>query len=249
MSTHANNPEGTGGDAGDGLFFAGKPKNRVGSGPDVGQAFDEAGFSPIERDPDATTVIPAATGATAGAAAFADPSVERWTPRWHGGADFGLLVLRLVIGGSLVGHGLQHLFGLLHGPGVRGYAVFLTHHGYLHDTAMAWLAGGTELGAGGLLVLGLFTPLAAAGALGVMSQAIMVTWRLGFFGGSELPVVIAAGAFALLFAGPGRVAFDRPTPWYRHPVATGWIFLAIAAALSAVVWFTMRTSPLTLPPA
>ena len=39
---------------------------------------------------------------------------------------------------------------------------------------------------------------------------------------------LAAAAFALLFAGPGRVSLDRPTPWYRHPVATGWTFLLIA---------------------
>lgn len=243
MSTHANNPEGRAGDAGDGLFFAGKPKNRAGSGPDAGHAFDEAGFSPIERDPSATTVIPA----MAGAETFADASAERWKPRWHAGADFGLLVLRLVIGGSLVAHGLQHLFGLLHGPGVHNYAIYLTQHGYLHDTAMAWLAGGTELGAGGLLVLGLLTPLAAAGALGIMAQAIMVMWRTGYFGGFELPVAVAAAAFALLFAGPGRAALDRPTPWFRHPIAFAWIFLVVAIAASAAVWFTMRTSPMTLP--
>jgi putative oxidoreductase len=239
VSTHANHPEDTGGDGGDGLFFAGGPTNRLGSGPESEPGFDSVGFSPIEPEPGATTVVPAVAGGEPG---FADVDVDRWSPRWHGGADFGLLVLRLVVGGTLVAHGLQHLFGLLGGMGIHDYAVFLTHHGYQHDTAMAWLAGGTELGAGGLLVLGLFTPLAAAGALGVLSQAILVTWRVGFFTGFELPVVIAGGAFALLFAGPGRVALDRPTPWYRHPVAFGWIFLVIAAAVSAAVWFTMRTS-------
>ena len=92
--------------------------------------------------------------------------------------------------------------------------------------------------------MGLFTPLAAAGVLAVMSQAILVTWHTGFFSpsGYVLPLVIATGAVTLLFAGPGRVALDKPFPWFRHPVANGWLFLIIAIAASAAVWFALRTS-------
>ena len=33
--------------------------------------------------------------------------------------------------------------------------------------------------------------------------------------------------FGLLFIGPGRVALDNGRAWYRHPVASAWIFLLI----------------------
>src|SRR5258708_21563801 len=39
--------------------------------------------------------------------------------------DIGLLILRLVMGGLLVGHGSQKLFGWFSGPGLKGTAGFL----------------------------------------------------------------------------------------------------------------------------
>ena len=46
----------------------------------------------------------------------------------------------------------------------------------------ARLAATTEVGAGVLLAVGLLTPLAAAGVIGVMIVAIVVAhWKVGFF--------------------------------------------------------------------
>ena len=46
----------------------------------------------------------------------------------------------------------------------------------------AWLASITEVGAGAMLVLGLLTPLACAGVLGVMLVALITNhWKNGFF--------------------------------------------------------------------
>ncbi|HEY4017046.1 MAG TPA: DoxX family protein [Pseudonocardiaceae bacterium] len=162
---------------------------------------------------------------------------------WHGGADLGLLVLRIVVGGTFGVYGLQHLFRLFNGTGIDSFAKFLQTTGYHYPTVMAWVGGGAELVGGALLVLGLFTPAAAGAVLAVASNVIVLKWPLGFFdaNGYQFQLVLAAAAFALLFAGPGRVSLDRPTPWYRHPVANGLTFLIIAAAASFCVLFFLRT--------
>ena len=172
---------------------------------------------------------------------------RRAASSWHGGADFGLLVLRIVIGGTFGVYGLQHLFRLFHGSGLDAFAKFLQTTGYHYPTVMAWVGGGAELVGGALLVLGLFTPAAAGALLAVVSNVIVLKWPLGFFdaNGYQFQLVLAAGAFALLFAGPGRVSLDRPTPWYRHPVANGWTFLLIGAAASVCVLLFLRTHPVS----
>jgi putative oxidoreductase len=167
---------------------------------------------------------------------------------WHGGADFGLLVLRVVVGGMFGLYGLQHLFRLLHGTGVDSFAKFLQTAGYHYPTVMAWVGGGTELVAGALLILGLFTPAAAGALLAVVSNVIVLKWPIGFFdpNGYQFQLVLAAGALALLFTGPGRVSLDRPTPWYRHPVGSGVTFLIIAALASVGVLLFLRNHSFSL---
>jgi putative oxidoreductase len=162
---------------------------------------------------------------------------------WHGGADLGLLVLRIVVGATFGVYGLQHLFRLFNGTGIDAFGKFLQTTGYHYPTVMAWVGGGAELVGGALLVLGLFTPAAAGAVLAVISNVIVLKWPLGFFAanGYQFQLVLAAAAFALLFAGPGRVSLDRPTPWYRHPVGTGFTFLVISAAASVCVLLFLRT--------
>jgi putative oxidoreductase len=168
---------------------------------------------------------------------------ERRRTRWHGGADFGLLVLRLLLGGTFLAHGSQILFGTFKGPGTEGFARFLDQHGYQNAKVLALLAGSTELGSGALMVLGLLTPVAASAILGVMAHAAATKWSNGFFAanqGFELEVTLAAIAFGLLFIGPGRVALDNGRAWYRHPVASAWIFLLIAAGAAAGVYLAFH---------
>ena len=129
---------------------------------------------------------------------------ERKKFRWTAGPDLGLLGLRAVLGGIFVLHGLQKVFGLFGGPGINGFAQSLEKMGYRESVVLAWVTGITELAGGGLLVLGLFTPLAAAGVLGVMANVIALKYKGGFFGpnGVELELALAGMAFAALFAGP-----------------------------------------------
>lgn len=156
---------------------------------------------------------------------------------WHGGLDFGLLVLRIVVGGIVAGHGLQHLFGWWNGIGVNRFAQVLTDLGYQHGRIFAYITGWTEVIGGLLLVIGLLTPLAAAGVLGVMVNAIVTAKGHGLFGpsGFEFELLLAGGAFALLFTGSGRVGLDNGRRWFRSAPAFGFLGLLVAAAATVIV--------------
>ncbi|MFC0109148.1 DoxX family protein [Kibdelosporangium aridum] len=170
---------------------------------------------------------------------------ERTKPvyAWHGGLDFGLLVLRLVLGGTFILHALQKLFGLFNGPGIDGFAQFLGTQGFSQTTILAWATGVSELVGGVLLVLGLFTPIGAAAILGVMANVVFLKWGNGFFSpprGFEWELALGTAAFMLLFTGPGRISLDRPTPWGRRPVPLGLFMLIVAAGLSVVTLVVFR---------
>ncbi|MBB5155402.1 DoxX family protein [Saccharopolyspora phatthalungensis] len=157
---------------------------------------------------------------------------------WNAGTDMGLLILRLAVGGIFLAHGAQKLFGVLGGPGPDRFAETLGDMGFHQNAVLALITGGTELGAGALLVLGLFTPLAGAGIVGLMASAIFVKLGAGFFaasGGFELEATLGALGLGLMFAGPGRVALDYGRAWFRRPVLFGFICLIIAAAAAAAV--------------
>lgn len=161
---------------------------------------------------------------------------------WTAGPDIGLLGLRAVLGGIFLLHGLQKVFGLFGGPGINGFAQSLEKMGYRESVVLAWVTGITELAGGSLLVLGLFTPLVAAGLLAVMANVIALKYKGGFFGpnGVELELALAGMAFAALFAGPGRAALDYNRSWFRHPLAAGFVALLIGAGGAAVTYFVFR---------
>ncbi|WP_410615910.1 DoxX family protein [Amycolatopsis sp. lyj-109] len=161
------------------------------------------------------------------------------TPR-QGGLGLGLLILRLALGATMGAHGLQHLFGLFGGPGIGGFARVLETYGYHKQTTLlSWITGITELGGGVLLIVGLFTPLAAAGLLGVAANAVYAKFHGGFFEGSgqgfEFELLLAASALSLLFTGSGPISLERNTPWRKRPLPLGLVSLLLAAAAAVVV--------------
>lgn len=165
----------------------------------------------------------------------------RKPPGWHAGADLGLLVLRLVVGGMFIAHALQHLFGWFAGDGINGLAKTVGALGFNHTTLLAWIAGFTELAGGMLVLLGLFTPIGAAALLWLMANVIVAKFNGHFFAGDvETESVYAAAAFALLFAGPGRVSLDRHTPWYRNVLAFGVVFFVIAVGAAVTTLLVFR---------
>ena len=127
--------------------------------------------------------------------------------------DVGLLILRLVVGLTLAAHGAQKLFGAFGGHGLAGTGGFFVVLGFRPGIRHARLAGVTEFGAGLLMALGLLTPLAAAGFVGVLFVAsVSVHAQHGFFGtagGFEYPFVLAAAGWVTAFTGAGAISIDH----------------------------------------
>ncbi|MFF8267007.1 DoxX family membrane protein [Streptomyces sp. NPDC016562] len=154
------------------------------------------------------------------------------------GHDTGLLLLRLVLGLTMAGHGTQKLFGWFGGGGVSGTGRFFTASGYPAGDAMAVLAGLTETLGGLGLALGLLTPLAGAAIVGTLINAIAVHGAGAFFApkGIEYELLLTAGAAALALTGPGRYAVDRFLPVLRgHRLAHGALAVALGVVLAAVL--------------
>ena len=161
----------------------------------------------------------------------------RWRLGWNSGADLGLLLMRVVAGGTFAAHGAQKVFGWWNGPGLDGFASNLGDLGYKQTDIVSAATGFTELVGGVLLLLGLFTPLAAAGLVAVAVNAVWVKWGNGLFltdGGYEAELALGALAAGLTLTGPGRAALDYGRVWFRHPVVTGWFFLLVGAGAGVV---------------
>lgn len=200
--------------------------------------YDDAGFSSA-----ATTVLPGTPAYDTDLDLDEEEEPKKRTAEWHGGLDFGLLVLRLVLGGFFIVHGTDKLFGWFnYVGGMDGTRAMLTEFGFSQTNVLAWVLAISETAGGVLLVLGLFTPLAAAAILGVAANVIVVNgqWGTVFMGGVELEMVYAAAAFVLLFTGPGRVSLDRHTHWFRKAPAYGFVFLIFAAGASLVTLLVFR---------
>ena len=147
--------------------------------------------------------------------------------------DQGLLILRVVVGLTLVAHGSQKLFGWFGGHGIAGTGAFLESLGFRPGKLQALLSGAAEAGGGLLLAAGLFTPLAAAAIVAVMFVAIVsVGLPKGFFvqnGGFEYPMILAAAAVAVAFTGPGSLSVDGALGILRE--GASWGFAALGAGL------------------
>ncbi len=126
--------------------------------------------------------------------------------------DLGILFLRVLFGAVLAAHGSQKLFGMFGGYGLKGTGAFFESLGFKPGAFFAAMAGGSELMCGLLLVLGLFTPAAAAIVLATMVVAMAsVHLKNGFFAvnnGIELPFLVAAAALGVAFTGGGAYSLD-----------------------------------------
>lgn len=146
--------------------------------------------------------------------------------------DVGLLLLRLVVGLLLVGHGLQKLTGWFGGPGREGNARYLESLGYRRAQTLSSLHGVAELGGGALIGLGLLTPLAATAIIAVMVNAV-VTAHAGNGlwvqdGGYEYPLVLGSLAASLALTGTGRFGLDAVLGWASSAT---WSVLGIGTGL------------------
>jgi putative oxidoreductase len=157
--------------------------------------------------------------------------------------DVGMLLLRLAVGLTLWAHGVQKLTGWFGGPGIKETTGMVGMLGFRPARPMAWLLALAEFGGGLLLAFGLATPLGAAAVIGSMVAAVVtVHWRNGFFatkGGYELNLVLAAGALAIAFAGPGHISLDAALGWKLAGITWG-IAAALVGAASAIAALATR---------
>jgi putative oxidoreductase len=122
--------------------------------------------------------------------------------------DSGLLVLRIVVGLTIIAHGVNHARTL------EGTARWFAKVGFRAAPAQARMSVVTELGAGLLLVVGLLTPLAAAAIIATMTVAAGAIHRFnGFFvfrkgEGVEYVNVLAWVAFVIAWTGGGGYSLD-----------------------------------------
>jgi putative oxidoreductase len=155
------------------------------------------------------------------------------------GVDLALLILGVILAAGMGAHGLIKVFGFFGGPGFDGFEQALQGFGFSDNLRLlSWATGLTEVGASALLLLGLFTPFAAAGLLGIGMSVVVCKWSGGFFEGKgqgfELELTFASIALALLLAGPGRLALDANTPWGRRPLPYGLAGFALAVVMSVI---------------
>lgn len=152
-----------------------------------------------------------------------------------------LLAVRLVLGVTMVAHGLNHWIG---GGRIEGTARWFAALGLRRGKLQAWLSVVTEIGAGALLVLGLLTPLACAAVISVMLVAgLLAHRRNGFFvfkDGYEYVLVLSVVALAVALLGPGRLSLDAAagievTGWASGGLALGVAVVATAGML-ATFW-------------
>src|SRR5216684_5835428 len=164
-------------------------------------------------------------------------------------SDIGLLILRLVVGGLLAGHGSQMLFGWFKGPGLKRTAALLESMGLQPGTPWAMAASASEFGGGVLTALGLLHPLGPFGTMGAMIMAtVKAHWGKPIWaskGGAELPVINMATALALTLIGPGRFSLDHVLG-IRLPRA---FVIAIAIVEVAMVTIGIMSRPTPPPPA
>jgi putative oxidoreductase len=159
--------------------------------------------------------------------------------------NFALLLLRVTVGAVMLAHGINHIYG---GGKIAGTGRWFASLGMKPGPLHAWLASITEVVCGALLVLGLLTPLGAAGVVGVMLVAWITNHRgNGFFifrpgEGWEYVMTLTALGVAIGALGAGEWSLDNALDILDD--MSGGKGLAIAAlagglgaaALLAVFW-------------
>ena len=123
--------------------------------------------------------------------------------------DIASLILRLVLGGIMLAHGVKHARGRTKTSNWFGSIGF-------KSPELQWLAStATEIGVGVLLILGLITTAAVAGVVGVMTVAFVSVHRAAGFWvtarpeeGWEYILTLSTVAVGLAIAGPGSISLD-----------------------------------------
>ncbi|MGB6205829.1 DoxX family protein [Mycobacterium sp.] len=173
----------------------------------------------------------------------------------RGTQNLGLLILRVGLGAVFAAHGLQKLFGWWGGQGLNGFKNSLSDIGFQHADILTYCAAGGEIAAGVLLMLGLFTPLAAAGVLAYLVNSVLAGMSAQHHGksfpfflpnGHEYELTLIVMAAAVILAGPGRYGFDAGRGWARRPFIGSFAALVLGIGAGVAVWVLLNgANPVT----
>ncbi|MEY9968806.1 putative oxidoreductase [Streptacidiphilus sp. MAP12-16] len=162
----------------------------------------------------------------------------------------GLLLLRVVTGLLLAGHGIQKVSFHLGGEGLAGGIQEFRDDGFRGGALTALTAGGGQIVGGLLFVAGAMAPLAAATAIGVMTVATTVKWANGPWAqnnGYEYPGYLVITSAVLALTGSGRWSVDRAvssTPW---PTWVNAAAIALGLAGGLLTRLALHRPPRTTP--
>ncbi|RAL21912.1 DoxX family protein [Thermoflavimicrobium daqui] len=126
--------------------------------------------------------------------------------------SLGLLIIRLVVGLTFMGHGLQKLFGWFGGHGLKGTGGWMESIGIRPGIWMAFLAGLSELIGGFLFAAGIFMPISSILIVGTMLVAIFkVHGQNGYWStsnGFEYNLILIAVAIGIGLIGGGNYTLE-----------------------------------------
>ncbi|MBN9606711.1 MAG: DoxX family protein [Actinomycetales bacterium] len=149
----------------------------------------------------------------------------------------GRLLLRIVVGGVFIGHGLQKLTGAFDGPGLEGTAKMNEKLGMHPPERNALAAALSETLGGAAIVAGVAMPVATAATTAAMATAIRkVHARNGFWnskGGYEYNATLIAATTALTIDGPGPLSIDALVGKHRWGVFWGLLGLGAGVVASS----------------
>jgi putative oxidoreductase len=147
---------------------------------------------------------------------------------------FGLTLLRAIVGGLFVGHGLQKLAGKFGGSGPEGTGESFEKLGMRPGKTQAIAAGASETAGGALLAAGALTPVAGTLLTATMATAIKTVhapkgpWNSN--GGYEYNLVLIALLFAVTDVGPGSWSVDAARG--RERWGAGWALAQLGFGLA-----------------
>jgi putative oxidoreductase len=151
--------------------------------------------------------------------------------------SLALLITRIAVGGLLIAHGSQKLFGWFGGRGFNASINMLQSKGFKPAQLWALLGAGGEFGGGVLVVLGFLTPLGTVAIIAAMMMAITKFHRgdkLIGPGGYEYPLLLLLISLAIGLAGPGNISLDALLH-INPPVALVFLPLLIIAIIIDII--------------
>jgi putative oxidoreductase len=164
--------------------------------------------------------------------------------------DLALFLLRVVIGGVVMQHGLLKLGIVGSGGSVAGVTGWFDSIGLRPGRFWALVAIAAEAGGGLLMVLGLGGPI---GGVVVAGDLVVVTviahWQQGFWAGGgkvgwEFPVPLAVAAFASALLGNGAWSLDRVLGLtYSETLLWAWTAIVAVGVVVALGLKSMAPKP------